>query len=108
MTDLKTRLIGVMLLAIGIGLGWHALLRPMEPAWAGIGEVNYQPNAFLLVPASLVFGFGFALFGERLNYRNAEKQTLTALGWVMFAVVAVLTAGSYWWFKSELAAAGYR
>lgn len=108
MHDLKIRLMGVLLLAIGIVLGWHGVLRPMEKAWAGVAEVNYQPNVFLLVPASLIFGLGFALYGERLNYRNAERQTLTALGWLMFAVVAVLTAGGYWYFKQQLAAVGYQ
>lgn len=108
MNDLKIRLMGVLLLAIGIVLGWHGVLRPLEKAWAGVPEVNYQPNAFLLVPASLIFGLGFALYGERLNYRNAEKQTLTALGWVMFAVVALLTAAGFWYFKQQLSAVGYQ
>lgn len=108
MNDLKIRLMGVVLLAIGMVLGWHGVLRPLEKAWSGVSEVNYQPNAFLLVPASFIFGLGFALYGERLNYRNAEKQTLTALGWVMFAVVALLTAGGFWYFKQQLSAIGYQ
>lgn len=108
MNDLKIRLMGVLLLAIGLVLGWHGVLRPIENAWAGVAEVSYQPNVFLLVPASLIFGFGFALYGERLNYRNAEKQTLTALGWLMFAVVAVLTAVGFGWFKLQISAVGYQ
>lgn len=108
MNDLKIRLIGVLLLTIGVVLGWHGVLRPLEKAWAGMAQVNYQPNVFLLVPASLIFGLGFALYGEKLNYRDAERQTLTVLGWLMFAVVALLTAVGFWYFKQQLSAVGYQ
>lgn len=107
MADLKARAGGLLLLALGVAIAWFFLLRPLQAAQAGAAEIHYQLKAFLLVPACLVFGLAFAAAGARLNYRDAAQKKLTATGWILFAIVAVLTAAGYWWFQQQFAAFGY-
>lgn len=107
MADIKARVGGILFLAIGAAVGWFFLWRPLQDAQSGAAEIHYQLKAFVLVPACLVFGLAFLFAGSRLNYRNAEKKTLTAVGWLLFAISAVLTAVGYWWLQQQFAALGY-
>jgi hypothetical protein len=107
MAEIKARAGGLLLIALGCAIAWFFLLQPLEEAQAGVPEVSYQLKAFLAVPACLVFGLGFLVAGAKLNYRDAAAKKLTATGWVLFAVVAVLTAAGYWWFQQQFSALGY-
>ena len=105
--DLKIRLGGLGLTAIGAGLGWWLILGPYRQALAGAPEVEYSLKAFFVVPLCLIFGLAFLLGGTKLPYRNAEKKTLTTVGWVLFGVIAVLAGLCFWWLKTQFAALGY-
>lgn len=107
MSSLKTRAGGLLLLLVGAAIAWFFLLRPLQEAQAGVAEIHYQLKAFVIVPACIVFGLGFLLAGNGLQYRDAEHKNLTATGWVLVAVVAVLTAAGYWWFQQAFFALGY-
>lgn len=105
--DLKARLGGLALIAIGLGLGWFFVLGPIQDAQQGAHEVHYFLKAFLAVPACVIFGIGFVARGDRLNYRDAARQRLTATGWVLMVLVALATAGGFWWVQQQFAALGY-
>jgi hypothetical protein len=105
--DIKTRVGGLVLIAIGCAVGWFFLIQPLHEAQAGVAEVRYQLKTFLVVPACVVFGLAFVAMGARLNYRNVEEKTLTPTGWILFAIVTLLTAAGYWWFHQQFSALGY-
>jgi hypothetical protein len=107
-SDLKHRLGGLLCLAGGIGIGWWGIWRPYQAAMARAPEVEYHTKIFILVPMLLVFGVFFAVFGDRIPYRNAEKQSLTAAGWVLFAIVAGAGGLGLWWFLNLFSELGYR
>ncbi|MDB5587865.1 MAG: hypothetical protein JWP26_2835 [Devosia sp.] len=105
--DLKLRLGGLASIAIGVAVGWFFLWLPLQEAQSGAPEVSYQLKAFILVPLCIIFGVGFVVAGERLQYRNAQHSNLTVTGWVLFIVAAALTAAGYFWFQQQFAALGY-
>jgi hypothetical protein len=107
-SDLKHRLGGLLCIAGGIGVGWWGIWKPYQAALAHAPEVEYHSKIFILVPALLVFGLFFALFGDRVAYRNAEKQSLTVAGWALFAIVAVISGLALWWFLNLFSELGYR
>jgi hypothetical protein len=107
MSSLKTRAGGFLLLLVGAAIAWFFLLRPLQEAQAGVAEVHYQLKAFVIVPACLVFGLGFLFAGDGLKYRNADHKNLTVTGWILFAIVAILTAAGYWWLQQQFSALGY-
>lgn len=108
MSSLKARAGGLLLLLVGAAIAWFFLLRPLQEAQAGVPEIHYQLKAFVIVPACIVFGLGFLIAGSGLKYRDADHKNLTAIGWILFAVVAVLTATGYWWLEQQFSALGYR
>lgn len=108
MSSLKTRAGGFLLLLVGAATAWFFLLRPLQEAQAGVAQIHYQLKAFVIVPACIVFGLGFLLAGNGLQYRDVERKSLTVTGWILFAIVAVLTAAGYWWFEQQFSALGYR
>jgi uncharacterized membrane protein YidH (DUF202 family) len=105
--DLKLRLGGLVFIAVGVAVGWFFLWLPLQEAQSGAPEVNYQLKAFVLVPLCIIFGVGFLVAGERLQYRNAQHSNLTVVGWVLFILGMALGAAGYFWFQQQFAALGY-
>lgn len=105
--DLKTRLAGLALLAGGALFGWMFIWSPYRAAVAGAPEIHYSTKAFVLVPMCLIFGIVMLTIGTRYAYRDAEKQQLTPLGWVLFAAIVILTGVTWWWLETRFTALGY-
>src|ERR1700712_3193449 len=97
-TNILYRLGGVPGPSLGGGVGRVFLLgRPLQLAQAHAPEVDYSIKAFVLVPFAAVFGVFFLIFGDSVEYRNVEKQTPTAAGWVL-AILCLAAGGlSFWW-----------
>lgn len=106
--DLKARLGGLALIAIGLGLAWFFLLGPLQEARQGAPEVRYFLKAFFAAPACVIFGTAFLWRGARLRYRDAARKRLTSMGWFLLVLVALSTAAGFWWFEQQFAALGYR
>ena len=101
------RIGGLLCLALAAAFGWFFIWRPLEAVHAHAAEVEYSIKAFVLVPFSAVFGLFFLLFGDSVPYRNVEKQSFTAAGWILVLLAAGASGLSFWWFKAQFAALGY-
>lgn len=101
------RLGGLLCLAVAAGFGWFFIWLPLQAAQAQAPEVDYSIKAFVLVPFAAVFGLFFLIFGDSVAYRNVEKQTPTAAGWVLFLIAGLASAASFWWFDARFDALGY-
>ncbi|MDR2858349.1 MAG: hypothetical protein LBV50_10950 [Novosphingobium sp.] len=101
------RLGGLLCLAIAAGFGWFFIWQPLQAAQAHAPEVGYSIKAFVLVPVAAVFGVFFLIFGGSVPYRNAEKQTPTAAGWILFLAAALAGGIGFWWFDAKFDALGY-
>jgi hypothetical protein len=106
--DLRNRLAGLLFCAAGVALGWWGIWLPLQAARAQMPEVRYHLEIFAVVPLTLVFGLFLFIAGDKWAYRNAERQTLTPTGWVLFAIIAISAAGSFFWLKSTFAELGYQ
>lgn len=107
-SDLRNRLAGLLFCAAGVALGWWGIWLPLQAARAQMPEVRYHLEIFAVVPLTLVFGLFLFIAGDKWAYRNAERQTLTPTGWVLFAIIAISAAGSFFWLKSSFAELGYQ
>lgn len=101
------RLGGLLCLAVAAAFGWFFIWQPLQAAQAHAPEVEYGIKAFVLVPFAAVFGLFFLLFGDSVPYRNVEKQTPTAAGWVLFLLAAGAGALGFWWFDARFDELGY-
>ena len=106
--DLRNRLGGALLLAIGAAVAWFALWVPLEEARAGAPEVRWSLRVAVLVPLCLVFGLFLLAAGDRHPYRDVERRTLTPVGWGLMAAIAVSAFAVWWWMDSTMAGLGYR
>jgi hypothetical protein len=104
---LKNRLAGLLFFVVGFALGWAGLWRPLEAAYAGAARVDWDYHAVGLAPLATVFGLYLALTGDREPYRDAERGTLTSLGKVLMAVMALSAFATFVAFKMTLASLGY-
>lgn len=106
--DLRNRLGGLLACAIGAGAGWWGIWLPLQAARAHAPEVRYQTSIFVLVPLAIVFGLFLLIGGSKWPYRDAERQTLTPVGWALLAMVAIASGLSFFWLTSTFAELGYR
>jgi len=108
--NLKWRLIGLVLIALGVAAAWFFALGPLREAQAGAGQVSYEIKAFVAAPVAIVTGLllilGGAEMGELMTgMPKTRRQKIWALTGVILAVAGGLAA--YWWFDAELARLGY-
>lgn len=106
-TNILYRLGGLLCLAIAAGFGWFFIWQPYQAALAHAPEVEYSIKAFVLVPFAAVFGLFFLAVGDSVPYRNVEKQTPTAAGWVLFLLAALAGGAGFWWFDQKFDELGY-
>ncbi|USQ96243.1 hypothetical protein [Caulobacter sp. RL271] len=101
------RLGGLACLAIGVFMGWIAILKPLQAAQSHAPVVDYDVKAFAFVPMMLVFGLFFLIGGDRWPYRDVERKTLTPAGWALMAVIALAGLAGFLLFKQQFTALGY-
>jgi hypothetical protein len=99
---------GLLALVAGIAFGWWGIWLPLEAARARAPEVHYQISIFVAVPAMLIFGLYLLIGGNAWPYRDAERKTLTPVGWALMAAVAIASGVSFWWLTATFDALGYR
>lgn len=108
--NLKWRLIGVALIALGAAVAWVFALGPLKAAQAGAGEVSYEIKAFVAAPVVIVTGLllvaGGAEMGELVT---GMPRTRRQKVWALAGIVLALAAGgaAWWWFDAELQRLGY-
>jgi hypothetical protein len=101
------RIGGLICMATAAVFGRFFIWLPLLAAQAHEAKVEYNVKIFVLVPFAAVFGLFFLIFGDKVPYRNVEKQTFTAAGWLLFLVATVASGLSFWWFKAQFDALGY-
>ena len=106
-----SRLIGIAMIAAGLGLGWYFGYHPLAEARAGAAEVEYSIKIFVLAPMLVVGGLALFLGGTPVAHAfsgppQGRQQHLIV--WTVF-VIAVIAGGlGFWWMQTELSALGYR
>ncbi len=104
---MTARVFGLACLIVAALAAWWGIWEPLQAAAAQQGRVRYSLAVFVLVPAAAVFGLFFLIFGNSVPYRNAQRQSPTATGWVLLALTAGAAATGFWRFKAEMTAHGY-
>ena len=104
---MAARLFGLICLAVAAGAAWLGIWEPLQAASAQEPGVRYRIGVFVLVPAAAIFGLFFLVFGNSVPYRNAERQSFTATGWMLMALVLAGSGVGFWWFKARFEALGY-
>lgn len=108
--NLKWRLIGAALIALGAAVAWFFALGPLRDAQAGASQVSYEIKAFVAAPVAIVTGLflvvGGAAMGELVTGMPRTRQQRL---WALAAVALALAAGfgAWWWFEGELQRLGY-
>lgn len=106
------RVIGIVFILVGLGVGYFGIWSPIEVARQHTQErVTIYPELEAVVAAfipiglaALVFGHGGNEFLER--HLLGEKKTIK--GWIIFGAFLGLMGLLYFWVKSQLAMYGYR
>jgi succinate dehydrogenase hydrophobic anchor subunit len=106
--EARYRLGGVLCLLIAAAVAWLAIWRPLQDASAGAEIVRWMPRATVLVALCVVFGVYFMATGNRYPYRDVERQTLTPVGWVLIAVVAIAGLIGFFSMDAALRSMGYQ
>lgn len=111
MAGLRSRLIGIVMIAFGAALGWYFGLKPLEEARAGAQEVSYSLKLFIAAPLAIVGGLFLLIGGTAVGEAfsgppQGTRQHLIV--WSAFAIAIVAGGCAWWWFDAQLSALGYR
>lgn len=108
-TALKSRLLGLAMIAAGAALAWFFGIRPLHAAAAGAKEVSYDIKLFVAAPLAIVAGLfllvGGAPVGEAFSGPPRGRDHLVV--WPMFVIAMAAGGLAYWWFDARLHALGF-
>ncbi len=105
--NIKHRLFGLLLIAMAMAFGWWGIYQPYQDALAGAAEVRVQNKVFVIAPMALVFGVFFTLFGDSVDYRNAEESKFTIAGYCLMGLALLAAIGGFFWLQAQFDALGY-
>jgi hypothetical protein len=111
MGDMKARLIGLAVVAVGVALAWYFGFKPLEEARAGAQEGSYSIKMFLVAPMAIVFGLFLLIGGARvadvaMEPPRTRRQRLIV--WPLFALALAAGGHAWWWLDAQLGALGYQ
>ena len=107
---LKARLLGLVLLAIGVGFAWFFAWRPLAEAQAGAQQISFPTKVFFVTPLAVVFGLALLIGGAPAHAllggppRTRQQHLLV---WPLFACALAVGGLAYYWYQAQLHALGY-
>ena len=107
---LKARLIGLFLVAVGVGFAWYFAWRPLTGAQAGAPHISFPTKVFFVSPLAIVFGLAFLIGGapaQALLGGPPRTRQQHLLVWPLFAASLALGGLAYYWYQAQLHALGY-
>ena len=107
---MKSRIVGLLLIAAGLACGWFFILGPLHQAQAHAPEVSYNLKSFILAPLLVVGGIALLLGGppvaEAFVGKPEGRQQIAIT--VVTALIAFALSGlGWWWFDGQMTALGY-
>jgi hypothetical protein len=112
MTDTRTRIIGVVVLAIGLGLAYVFAYLPLDEARQHAESINVSLKPVVLAPVFALFGVFTLAFGQRgrgwLQIETNGVRKMKPAGWLFTVVALGAGIGFHQWLEAALRALGYR
>lgn len=110
MAEVRARLLGLALIAGGIGLAWFFGFEPLQEAQAGAAQVSYSMKMFIVAPMAIVFGLFLLVGGAQVadvvtQPPRTKRQHMIV--WPLFAVALAAGGLAWWWFDAQLSGLGY-
>jgi hypothetical protein len=107
---LRARLIGFVLVGIGVGAAWFFAWRPLAEAQAGAQSISFPTKVFLVAPLVVVYGLALLIGGAPVHALIAgpprtRRQHLIV--WPLFAAAIALGGLAYYWYQGQLHALHY-
>lgn len=106
--EARYRIGGIFCLALAGAIAWQAVWLPLQDASLGADMVTWMPRATVVIGLCLVFGIYFLATGNRYPYRDEERQTLTPVGWALFAMIAIIALAGFFGMDMMLRSLGYK
>ncbi len=105
--EIRYRLGGMLILLVGLVMAWVAVWQPLHQAELGADTVTWMPRIVVIIAVCAVFGLYLLVTGNRYPYRDAERQSLTTAGWILFSITAVTALAGFFWIDATLKSLGY-
>jgi hypothetical protein len=107
---LMARLVGLVMVGIGVGLAWFFAWRPLAEAQAGVQHASYSTKVFFVAPLAIVYGLALLIGGAPVRALIAgpprtRRQHLAV--WPLFALAIAAGVLAYYWYQGQLHALRY-
>ena len=106
----KARLIGLVLVGLGLGFAWFFAWRPLAEAQAGVQHISFPTKVFFFSPLAIVFGLALLIGGAPAHAliggppRTRQQHLLV---WPLVVAAVALGGLAYYWYEAQLHALGY-
>jgi hypothetical protein len=107
---LKARLLGLVLVGVGVGFAWFFAWRPLAQAQAGVQHISFPTKVFFAAPLIIVYGLALLIGGAPVRALIAgppRTRQQHLIVWPLFAVGLAAGGLAYYWYQGQLHALHY-
>jgi len=106
-----SRLQGLLMLIVGLAIGYFSIIRPLQQAYGKVPEVSLSFKLAFLSPVLVLFGI-LAIIVPSVTTDQSfilkEPNKLSVAGWILLIVVAIVAFGTYYLLDQQLSSVGYK
>ena len=102
------RLLGLVLLAMGIGLGGLAIYAPLIAADLREKTISISLKGALIVPMCLGIGLIYLVYGNRVSDILGTRRQPSTLGWIIVFGLGGIGLAIFFGMQAYLRSAGYQ
>ena len=106
-----SRLQGLLMLAVGLAIGYFSIIRPLQQDYGKAPEVSLSFKLAFLSPVLVLLGI-LAIIVPSVTTDQSfilkEPNKLSVAGWILLIVVAIVAFGTYYLLDQQLSSVGYK
>jgi hypothetical protein len=103
---MKERVIGVVLLGVGILLTYLCIYEPLAAAWSGAPKVSVSLKGAIVAPFGLI-GLLYLVLGPGATAIMGTREKPTTAAYLICFAAALIGFAIYLWLRFTLEAHGY-
>lgn len=105
-----SRLQGLLLLIVGIAMGYFSIIRPLQQAYSNAPEISLSFKFAFLSPVFVLLGI-LAIIVPSVTTDQSfilrAPNKLSFAGWILLIGLAIVAFGTYYLLNQQISSSGY-
>jgi|HubBroStandDraft_1064217.scaffolds.fasta_scaffold198151_2 hypothetical protein len=106
-----SRLQGLLMLIVGLAIGYFSIIRPLQQAYSNAPEISLSFKLAFLSPVLVLLGILAIIIPNVTTDQSfilSGPSKLSFAGWILVIVLAIVAFGTYYLLDQQISSVGYK